>query len=221
MEPPDYQVRGGDAHILHDPEADTFHFVYMATSGWVHDTWTSTAILNRTMRFYQLVNPHSWYRGPDFATVADSAIYARFTLLENPELLTSIRSTAIPGVSRMSVRQTSAPPDDDSRFRDHREGRQITHDLFITRYRPPTIIIPPYEFREETQTQRGPQKRVAELVIANAVDTGTICPITMDPLTVDTAACVAPCYHVFEQEAIRQWLVTQTTCPECREPCAL
>jgi hypothetical protein len=66
-----------------------------------------------------------------------------------------------------------------------------------------------------------PQKRVADLMIADAVAKGECCSITMNPLTPDTAACVAPCYHVFEREAIHTWLATKSTCPTRRQPCSV
>lgn len=65
------------------------------------------------------------------------------------------------------------------------------------------------------------QKRVADLMIADAVSKGETCSITLNPLTQETATCVAPCYHIFEKEAIQTWLATKHTCPECREPCSL
>jgi hypothetical protein len=67
----------------------------------------------------------------------------------------------------------------------------------------------------------GPQKRVADLVIADAINRGATCSISMEELTKENAACVAPCYHCFEREAIQSWLRQATTCPECRADCSL
>lgn len=66
-----------------------------------------------------------------------------------------------------------------------------------------------------------PQKRIADVMIADAVSKGACCPISMNPLTQTSAACVAPCYHIFEKEAIQTWLTEHTTCPECRQHCSL
>ncbi len=66
-----------------------------------------------------------------------------------------------------------------------------------------------------------PQPHVSKLVIADAVASATTCPITTNPLTLTNAVCVGPCYHVFEKEAIQQWLTTKETCPTCRQPCCL
>lgn len=103
-------------------------------------------------------------------------------------------------------------------------------------YRPPPIEIPPLNYINNifnddispinirlpaAHSMAKPQKRVADLVIADAVKSEASCPITMDPIKAETAACVAPCYHVFEKEAIQGWLANHTTCPQCREPCGL
>ena len=62
------------------------------------------------------------------------------------------------------------------------------------------------------------QKRVADIMIAHAIQTKETCPITMEPI--DSASiCVSPCYHCFQAEAIRTWLSTESTCPVCRENC--
>lgn len=65
------------------------------------------------------------------------------------------------------------------------------------------------------------QQRIAKLVISDAIQNEEICPITMNPLTLETAVCVAPCYHVFDKTAIGKWLEANDTCPECRERCSL
>ncbi len=65
------------------------------------------------------------------------------------------------------------------------------------------------------------QKRIADLVIQDAIKQELTCPITINPLTLEIATCVAPCYHVFDKDAITKWLETNNTCPECREQCSL
>jgi SUMO ligase MMS21 Smc5/6 complex component len=62
------------------------------------------------------------------------------------------------------------------------------------------------------------QKRVADIIIAHAIQSKESCPITMDPID-SASACVSPCYHCFQAEAIRTWLSTESTCPVCREAC--
>jgi len=62
------------------------------------------------------------------------------------------------------------------------------------------------------------QKRVADIMIAHAIQSKETCPITMEPID-SASACVSPCYHCFQAEAIRTWLSTNSTCPVCREAC--
>lgn len=342
MARPLYQTRGGDAYVIHDGEDDTFHFVYMEPTqdGWVlgrwmHDQWTPLAIRNGSMRFYRFVDPPPWYRAHTFATVGDDAIFAQFNVIENDELLESIRNTGVPGIPRTSLRPASSPPDEDRAFREERDGihvagpgqppqppgggpvaadgaesqarppqqaaevagaaalaallavaeeqpaarlpwlteprdntaalRLLTNLLrepeepLITDtnnrrrdhwpaagpygaggygvYRPPNLQIPIFNnilndfyddiyddirpLAEAAAPLPKPQKRVADLVIADAVKNCASCPITMEPIKAESAACVAPCYHVFEKEAITHWLGTHHTCPQCRENCIL
>lgn len=62
------------------------------------------------------------------------------------------------------------------------------------------------------------QKRVADIMIAHAIQSKESCPITMEPID-SSSICVSPCYHCFQAEAIRTWLSTESTCPVCRETC--
>jgi hypothetical protein len=57
-------------------------------------------------------------------------------------------------------------------------------------------------------------------VLAHAASTATLCPITMEPVTPDTAT-VTSCGHIFQSTAIVQWLTNHDTCPECRAPCCI
>jgi len=41
------------------------------------------------------------------------------------------------------------------------------------------------------------QKRVADIVIAHAIQSKESCPITMEPID-SSSACVSPCYHCFQ-----------------------
>jgi len=63
-------------------------------------------------------------------------------------------------------------------------------------------------------------KHVADVVLRDAVSRGVNCGITMEPITVDNGS-VTSCGHFFQTAAIQHWLTTKTTCPECRQPCAV
>lgn len=63
-------------------------------------------------------------------------------------------------------------------------------------------------------------KHVADLVLRDAEARAATCPITMEPIKIADAA-VTSCGHVFQRTAIAEWLTTHTTCPQCRQACAL
>lgn len=56
---------------------------------------------------------------------------------------------------------------------------------------------------------------VAAILIAHAVATAAICPISLTPIDAATAVAT-PCGHVFDGDALRSWLSRQRVCPECR-----
>jgi len=61
-------------------------------------------------------------------------------------------------------------------------------------------------------------RHIADLVLAKAEADGQTCPITMEPIRRNTAS-ITSCGHIFQTAAIREWLQTRYTCPDCRQPC--
>lgn len=61
-------------------------------------------------------------------------------------------------------------------------------------------------------------KRIALLVVEDAVKKQENCPITMELISPMTAS-VTNCFHTFETEAITAWLKNNSTCPQCRKKC--
>lgn len=57
-------------------------------------------------------------------------------------------------------------------------------------------------------------------VLAAAVAERKTCPITMEPIRKKTAA-ITSCGHIFQKEAIQEWMKEHDTCPECRQRCSL
>lgn len=92
----------------------------------------------------------------------------------------------------------------------------------------PTLIMIPsvrivYGETESQQPQQQSQplpRHVAALVIDKAIADGALCPITMETLTKENAI-VTSCGHVFQTQAIRTWLATRVSCPECRQICCI
>ena len=80
--------------------------------------------------------------------------------------------------------------------------------------------------REAVRPAARPQRRtpfpihLVAAVLAHAAATAALCPITMEPVTPDTAT-VTSCGHIFQSGAIVQWLTGHDTCPECRAPCCI
>lgn len=59
---------------------------------------------------------------------------------------------------------------------------------------------------------------VATALISDAVTKAATCPITMEPITPETAS-VTPCYHIFDATALTSWTASgNTTCPTCKQP---
>jgi hypothetical protein len=110
------------------------------------------------------------------------------------------------------IRQTSDPLVSELYNSIHEEEQHIHRIEFLTQ-------IAVEELNKIKQTKV--QKRIADLVVKDAIQQELSCPITMNPLTVQSATCVAPCYHIFDKDAIATWLKTHNTCPECREQCSL
>ena len=63
-------------------------------------------------------------------------------------------------------------------------------------------------------------KRIAWLIAEDAGKNGDKCAITMEPISPITAA-VTTCFHCFDHESIQTWMESHTTCPQCRERCAI
>jgi len=58
-------------------------------------------------------------------------------------------------------------------------------------------------------------KHVAVALAEHASIKKDVCPITTNPISVETA-CVTSCFHLFESEALQTWLDSNNICPTCR-----
>ena len=59
---------------------------------------------------------------------------------------------------------------------------------------------------------------LVDSVLAAAEAEGKTCPITMEPIRKQTAT-ITSCGHIFQKEALREWMRSHDTCPECRNHC--
>lgn len=58
---------------------------------------------------------------------------------------------------------------------------------------------------------------VAELIRKDAISKEEQCPISLTPIQDCKRVTLTSCYHLFEEEAIREWLKTKNTCPKCMQ----
>ena len=56
---------------------------------------------------------------------------------------------------------------------------------------------------------------IIDAVLDHAETTQKLCPITMEPLQKATAT-LTRCGHIFQKAALKEWMKTHNTCPECR-----
>lgn len=61
---------------------------------------------------------------------------------------------------------------------------------------------------------------VVNLLLEEAISKKQDCPITMEPITKESAA-VTSCYHIFDRDSITSWLKSNKTCPVCKQTCCL
>lgn len=193
------------------------------------------ACRQKKARFYEL-SPHAFpeFTGYSHAWCNDDAECILLKTFPSHELRPRI--TSQPSIPYDSIHSTVNPIDADFMWRENHQSDQretrILHGLASLEEAIRTLDMTDrilaghsthvdHLLQTQTQKQLKPQARVSKLMIADAVASEATCPITTNPLTLINAACVAPCYHIFEREAIEKWLESKSTCPECRQPCCL
>lgn len=186
-------------------------------------------------RFYKIMNPRLQYVGYSYAWCDNEENCILLKPFPANELYPHWYSSAQHLIPYEKIHITMDPVEADqfwkeNRHADERErsilhGLSSLHEAMRGLERADAILATPGAFLQpmlasETKPSKT-QKRISKLIIADALASNATCSITMNPLTLYNAVCVAPCYHVFEREGILKWLQTNTTCPECREPCCL
>ena len=61
---------------------------------------------------------------------------------------------------------------------------------------------------------------VCRALIREAIEKGDTCPISLTEFSHTMAISVTSCYHLFEQEALDQWLHSHSSCPVCKQVCS-
>lgn len=74
----------------------------------------------------------------------------------------------------------------------------------------------PQEQPLSNQTPSKFPQHLVNMIVEAAIDKGTNCPISFDPLT-KTSARLTPCGHLVSHPAVECWLSSAHSCPVCRQ----
>ena len=77
-----------------------------------------------------------------------------------------------------------------------------------------------YMLREEEMSIVKPPKYVEDIIISDFISKGNKCAITLGELNKENAALTS-CYHVFDKNAVSEWVIQNKTCPTCRKECVV
>ncbi len=200
-------------------------------------SWMSNQILESTARLYELVLPRQEYQGYSHAVCTDSNDIYLFKELP----LFGGANTLLPPLTPCSTLITSDfvqlscdPKEADefwklnnSSFRLEQrifDGLSALQQTMNALESAENILSDSYTPNNSTPhhyISSKPKPHISKRMIADAIASKETCPITLNTLTEDSAVCVAPCYHIFEQNGIAQWLTQSPLCPTCKEPCCL
>ena len=80
----------------------------------------------------------------------------------------------------------------------------------------PPIILP----TQPTQTQSRMPQHIVNSYIDSSISREETCPISMTPLSRETA-CLTPCGHLSARHEAERWIQGAHSCPVCRSPCSV
>ena len=94
----------------------------------------------------------------------------------------------------------------------------VTTNLWVLREDvPPPLDIPSPQVQRQRRTHTIP-KRIAQIILEDAVNKGESCPITMDDISIDNCM-ITSCFHIFDGPALTTWLTKKAECPVCKAAC--
>jgi hypothetical protein len=168
-------------------------------------------IKSNQKRIYMLQNPMPDFTGYDFATGDNYGVIKLYKVY--PYYFSATRPIPPEAIIPYELsNRTCNPKEAEEFYLLNRQADQSENRLLYALSNIAALI--PFE-------KQKPQERISKLVISDAIVKGDTCPISLTPLTQESAVCVAPCYHVFEKGAIMEWLKTKSICPSCRVNCSL
>lgn len=193
--------------------------------------WISNQILDLTARLYELVLPREAYQGYSHAVCTDSNEVYLFKELPIT-LLPPVTPCCCTLITSDFVHLTCDPKEADEFLKLNTLSSQREERIFAgltalqhamnALERTDSILSDNHDnSTPHHYVSSKPKPHISKCMISDALASNASCPITLNPLTEETAVCVSPCYHVFEQKGISQWLTQSPLCPTCREPCCL
>ena len=88
---------------------------------------------------------------------------------------------------------------------------------------PIVLNLPIIEIHDSLPIPEAIPRRIARLVVEDAIKKNELCGIIMEPLEISNTA-VTSCYHTFNAVALETWFeknATRSTCPACRKICSM
>lgn len=78
--------------------------------------------------------------------------------------------------------------------------------------------VPTQQAREQTSPIKifSIPSHAASLIVKGLIHEKMTCTITANSFDEIAVVGITPCFHCFDYEALSQWLLTHTTCPDCR-----
>ena len=61
-----------------------------------------------------------------------------------------------------------------------------------------------------------PPSFVAQIIKRDAIQRRESCPISLETFTNHMKARITPCFHIFQEDSLNQWLTKEVSCPMCK-----
>lgn len=83
-----------------------------------------------------------------------------------------------------------------------------------------TSLVPFQQITEDAKTHTNTMPVfVAQLLLKDAIEKETCCPISMEPLQTQKSV-VTSCYHIFDRSMFETWHSSHLSCPLCKQTCS-
>jgi hypothetical protein len=106
------------------------------------------------------------------------------------------------------IRKLSAPP-----YLAYQVSRPLRN--FLAQPLSSLATAPPQPPQQPQQPPR-PPSFVADVMKADAIKKAGACPISLEPFTEATPMLMTPCFHIFSEDSLKEWLEKTALCPICK-----